>query len=118
MSLNLCDDLDMYKTLCFNDRNFHLKKLCRLTTFPFSSQENGFLENLPQLADGKKNFKQNITKFALREKCPNTEISLVRIFLYAVQIQENAERKKLRAWTLFTKCEQLRIMRDFKMNVI
>ena len=54
MSLNLCDDLDMHKTLCVNDRNFHLKKLYRLTTFPFSSQENEFLENLPQLADGKK----------------------------------------------------------------
>ena len=41
----------------------------------------------------------------LREKCPNTEIFLVRIFLYPVQMQGNAERKNLRVWTLFTKCE-------------
>ena len=29
----------------------------------------------------------------LREKCPNTELFLVRIFLYSVQIQENTEQK-------------------------
>ena len=38
----------------------------------------------------------------LREKCPNTLFSLVRIFLYSVQIQENTDQKKLRIWTLFT----------------
>ena len=27
----------------------------------------------------------------LREKCPNTELFLVRIFLYSVQIQENTD---------------------------
>ena len=45
----------------------------------------------------------------LREKCPNTEFFLVRIFLYSVglnthslRIQENRNKKKLRIWTLFT----------------
>ena len=40
----------------------------------------------------------------LREKCPNTEFFLVRIFLYSVRIQENTDHKKLRIWTLFTQC--------------
>ena len=40
--------------------------------------------------------------WALREKCPNTEFFLVRILLYSVRIQENADQKKLRIWTLFT----------------
>ena len=29
----------------------------------------------------------------LREKCPNTELFLVRILLYSVRIQENADEK-------------------------
>ena len=33
--------------------------------------------------------------FSLREKYPNTEFFLVRIFLYSVQIQENSDEKKL-----------------------
>ena len=33
--------------------------------------------------------------FSLREKCPNTEFFMVRIFLYS-------DQKKLRIWTLFT----------------
>ena len=40
----------------------------------------------------------------LREKCPKTGFFLVRIFLYSVQIQKNADQKKLRLWTLFTQC--------------
>ena len=32
----------------------------------------------------------------LRERCPNTEFFLVRIFLYSVQIRENTDQKKLR----------------------
>ena len=40
----------------------------------------------------------------LREKCPNTELFLARIFLCLVQIQENTDQKKLRIWTLFTQC--------------
>ena len=39
---------------------------------------------------------------SLREKCPNTEVFMVLIFLYLVQIQENKDREKLRIWTLFT----------------
>ena len=31
-----------------------------------------------------------------------TEFFLLRIFLYPVEIQENADQKKLRVWTLFT----------------
>ena len=31
-------------------------------------------------------------------KCPNTELFLVRIFMYSVQIQENTDQKKLRIW--------------------
>ena len=38
----------------------------------------------------------------LREKCPNTECFLVRIFLYSIRIQENRDQKKLQIWTLFT----------------
>ena len=30
---------------------------------------------------------------SLREKCPNTEFFLVRIFLYSVQIEENTDKK-------------------------
>ena len=41
---------------------------------------------------------------SLREKCPNTELFLVCIFLYSVRIQENTDHKKLRIWTLFTQC--------------
>ena len=40
--------------------------------------------------------------FAIREKCPKTELFLVRIFLYSVRIQGNTDQKKLRIWTLFT----------------
>ena len=35
------------------------------------------------------------------QKCPNTELFLVRIFLYSDRIQENKDQKKLRIWTLF-----------------
>ena len=41
----------------------------------------------------------------LREKCPNTEYFLVRIFLYSVRIQENMDQKKLRIWILFVQCD-------------
>ena len=47
---------------------------------------------------------------ALPEKCPNTEFFLVRIFLYSVQIQENADQEKLRIWTLFTQCRAPKII--------
>ena len=40
----------------------------------------------------------------LREKCTNTELFLVRIFLVriSVRIQENKDQKLLRIWTVFT----------------
>ena len=38
---------------------------------------------------------------SLRGKCPNTELFLVQIFLYSVQIQENSGQKWLRIWTHF-----------------
>ena len=44
----------------------------------------------------------NFVNYALREKCPNTEFFLVRIFLYSVQIQENTDQEKLHIWRLFT----------------
>ena len=37
---------------------------------------------------------------AQRKKSPNTELFLVRIFLYLDRIQENTDPKKLRIWTL------------------
>ena len=43
----------------------------------------------------------------LREKCPNTEFFLVRIFLYSVRILENTEQKKLGIWALSTQCGRL-----------
>ena len=45
---------------------------------------------------------------ALRERCPNTEFFLVRIFLYLFWMQENTDQKKLRIWTLFTQWRKLR----------
>ena len=50
---------------------------------------------------------QNIAKLQkkpLRDKSPNTEFFLVRIFLYSVQIQENTDHEKLRIWPLFMRC--------------
>ena len=41
----------------------------------------------------------------MREKCPNAELFLVRIFLYSVRIQENMDQRKLRIWKLFTQCQ-------------
>ena len=38
----------------------------------------------------------------LREKCPNAEIFLVRIFMYSDWIEENTDQKQLRIWTIFT----------------
>ena len=33
------------------------------------------------------------SNMTLREKCPNTELFLVSIFLYSVRIQENTDQK-------------------------
>ena len=43
----------------------------------------------------------------LREKFPNTEFFLVRIFLNPVRIRGNTNQKKLRIWPLFTRCFHL-----------
>ena len=51
--------------------------------------------------------------WALREKCPNKELFLVRIFLYSVQTQENTEQKKLRIWTLFRQCGKIKLIAIF-----
>ena len=47
------------------------------------------------------NFINDSESEALREKCPNTEFFLVRIFPYSARIWENTEQKKLRIGTLF-----------------
>ena len=41
-------------------------------------------------------FLNNVSVYeeTMREKCPNTEVFLVRIFLYSVQMQENKDQKK------------------------
>ena len=39
-------------------------------------------------------------------KSPNTELFLVRIFLYSDLIQENTNQEKLCIWTLFTQGSQ------------
>ena len=38
---------------------------------------------------------------SLREKCPNTELFLTRVFVYSVWIQENTDQKKLRYLDIF-----------------
>ena len=38
----------------------------------------------------------------LREKCPNTDFFLVRIFPQADWMREKRDQKKLRIWTIFT----------------
>ena len=58
------------------------------------------------------NFLFFITKFvfllkkfiakSLREKYPDTELFLVRIFLYSDWIQKIADQQKIRIWTFFT----------------
>ena len=46
----------------------------------------------------------SFTSLALSEKCANTEIFLVCIFLYSNWILENADQEKLRISALFTQC--------------
>ena len=46
--------------------------------------------------------------YSLREKCPNTEFFLVRIFLYSDWIQENTDQKKLHIWTLFAQWKEIK----------
>ena len=44
----------------------------------------------------------DLVQQTLREKCPNAEFFLIRIFLYLVEVQEKTDEKKLRIWTLLT----------------
>ena len=46
----------------------------------------------------------NLWTTSLREKSPNTKFFLLRKSPYSVRIRENADQKKLRIWTLFTRC--------------
>ena len=55
---------------------------------------------------------------ALGEKCPNTELFLVRIFVYSVWIQENTDEKKLRMWTLLTQWKFQAIRPKFCINCV
>ena len=90
----------------FCKKQQHSKNILKLKNFTGSYKKNLCPENLFSLIlslSWTKNvykyilkFKQNITytKFQyLREKCPNTEFFLVRIFLYSVRIQENTDKK-------------------------
>ena len=66
-----------------------------------SSKQSGFKSN-----DSSINQLLSMTH-SLREKCPNTELFLVRIFLYSDWIQENTDQKKLRIWILLTQCQKV-----------
>ena len=54
----------------------------------------------------------------LREKCPNKEFFLVRIFPYSVRLRENTDQKKPRIWTLFTQCTSQGFLDQFSWNFI
>ena len=45
-----------------------------------------------------------LNHLTLREKCPNTDLFLTRIFLYSDWTVENTDQKKLRIWAPFTQC--------------
>ena len=62
-------------------------------TFHFS--EIRYLAVIFLLRSRKKSTGQSkkIKEKTLREKCPSTELFLVRIFLYSVRIQENTDLK-------------------------
>ena len=64
-------------------------------------ERNEFLE-WKKLMERNENAK--LKKLPLREKCPSTELFLVRIFLYSGRIQENTNQKWLHIRTLFTQC--------------
>ena len=49
----------------------------------------------------------------LRENCPNTELFLVRVFLYLDWIQENTDQKQFRNWTLLTQFVFSRIRTEY-----
>ena len=53
----------------------------------------------------------------LREKCPNMEFFLGRIFLYSDWTQENTDQKKLCIWALFTQCCNCLLSRFWRYNL-
>ena len=59
--------------------------------------QNNNIEMYSMRNDGKsvvaERFIRTLKNKTLREKCPNTELFLVRIFLYSVRIQENTDQK-------------------------
>ena len=71
------------------------------------------LGNTREISKQRHTHKKNLYKsthqsfLALREKRPNTELFLVRIFLYSDWIQKNTDQKKLRIWALFTQSSGL-----------
>ena len=52
--------------------------------------------------------------FALREECPNTELFLVRIFLYSVRIQDNTDQKNS-VFEHISRSVGARYLNDFKL---
>ena len=66
-------------------------------------------------------YSQVIAK-SLCKKCANTEIFLVRIFPYSVQIRKNTDQKKLHIWTLFSQwyknIEKLQLVREMITQVV
>ena len=107
---------DVLRTLlCHDTQNQHSKIL---TILQVNENKNKLLEliddcdpeqcNEPTVITTKG---EKIVSNTLREKCPNTEIFLVRIFPYSdcisphsVRMRENTDQIKLRIWTLFTQC--------------
>ena len=53
----------------------------------------------------------HITLSSLCEKCPNTELFLLCMFL--VRIGENTDQKKLHIWTFFTQCVERETIEKF-----
>ena len=74
----------------FRKPHFSPDKDLYFTKMPVRSRQ------LPDLTIDSKEFRAYLT---LREKCPNTEFFLVRIF-------RHSDQKKLRIWTLFTQCNR------------
>ena len=63
------------------------------TTIPTTSHYNNVIQEILTLIP---------STHSLREKCSNTEVFRVRIFLYSDWIQGNTDQKNFHIWTLFT----------------
>ena len=74
----------------WNNRKFFRKIFLRQLSVPqeiFRKEENGITGNVTKL------ILCNSVLYLRREKYPNTELFLVRIFLYSVRKQENTDQK-------------------------